>query len=95
MTKDEALEKISKIESRARGEINDILIEYATASNPHKIGDIIKSRSVKIMIDKISFAKLGNLAECVYEGPQVTKKGTLCKSGERGRIYQSSIENFV
>ena len=104
MTEQEYLEKSDKLkqdyskeinllESKLKEKISLLAHEFVFSNNPYKIGDIITDEFSIIKIQKFKYCvgSKGYLPNICFIGIKLTKKLTIKKSGEIGRIWNSNV----
>lgn len=69
--------------------------EYALANNIVQVGDTVTDHLGPIRVQEIKFTRVeGNLPYCVYEGPELTAKGTVkIKKGCVRKVHQINLES--
>lgn len=93
MNKDDFTIKLNRIKAVYENSKKELRREYAISNNSHNIGDIVKSSSSIIKIDKILIGKVfdSELSECVYIGYELRKDFVPKKSGAKDTIWQSMV----
>lgn len=100
MDKDEYSKRVTEMDARHKKERDALVIEYAKANNPYKVGDILKTDNGTIIrVEKITYSRGSTfLSEspfpyCNYEGPALKKDLTPRKvSPTRGYITQPRVK---
>lgn len=69
--------------------------EYALANSIVQVGDTVTDHLGSIQVREIKFTRVGgNLPYCVYEGPELTAKGTVkIKKGCVRKVHQINLES--
>jgi hypothetical protein len=95
MEETEYNKRLKKIEADYEASKKALHIEFGLSNPKYKKGDIIKSSSVTILIDKITVYKAFGLPEPVYHGVVLKKDLTPNKRGTRDSIYGSHLSELI
>ncbi len=80
-------EQLKKLESEFETKKQELARKFVFDNAQFKVGDILKSSSSIIKVEKLKCSIYFNKPEIVYLGPELKKDLTPRKDGSRGSIY--------
>lgn len=91
MTQQEYDELLNKIRTETQEKEKNLARQFAMSNNTVKVGDIVSDYAGRVKVTKVKFTMVGarNYPECVYEGNELNKDGTIKMT--RGRKSQPEI----
>jgi len=89
-------ERVKHMEAMHKKELQAFASEYAMSNNIVKDGDIVSNGKMTVLVDRISLGYFfgEHTPQCIYTGPELTKKGTPYKNGQREAIYQLRLKTI-
>lgn len=93
MNKDELANKLAEIARRAETTRKAVMLEYAKANNPYKIGDVFTDHMGSIEITEVLYSLVEKYPCAVYGGIILNSNGDKNKSGKTRRAHQSNAIN--
>ncbi len=76
-------------------EFERLHIEYATANNPYRYGDILQDHHQIIKVEEIGFTVNSGICSCRYKGVRLKKNLQPFASGEKVTMWQTNVKNIL
>ena len=91
MNYEEYLKKGKELQNEFKGKELNLMKEYVTSNNPHKVGDKVTDHKGSILIKNIGFTWGYNEPCATYTGLELNNDGSAKKKEIQRTTFQSNI----